>query len=188
VQLRPIASAPAAATSAPRIKQADGDIDAPRERSSLSDPAQLFKKLEALAKADPVKFKETTAALAKKVEEAAAAATDPREKQMLSELGKKFSDASRTGDASGLKPPEGSAPRGPPPGGKPPPRGGGGVSKVLDPADTNQDGTVSEKERAAYEAKTSKAVSAYARSARDGREVKAQAVFASLSAIVASAS
>ena len=171
-----------------RVSSTEGELDAPKDRESASGPAQMFKKLEALAKSDPAKFKETTAAMAKKVQEAADAATDPREKAMLTDLAKKFTSASQTGDASGLKPPERGA------GGRPPPPAGGGgggkgasvSSQQFDPADTNQDGKVSEPERIAYEAKQekSRAVGAYSKSMKDAQESKGHALFDSLSQMV----
>jgi len=193
MQLSSISSTTAtSASSAARATRVDrdGDVDAPRERSSASGPAQMFQKLQALAKSDPAKFKETTAAMAKTVQDAADAATDPREKEKLTELAKKFTEASKTGDASGLKPPEhGGGHRGPPPAGGPP-GGASGSSKETDPADTNQDGKVSEQERAAYDAKQqqSKAVGAYAKSMKEGHEAKGHALFDSLSAMVDAAS
>jgi hypothetical protein len=163
------------------------DLDAPKDKESASGPAQLFKKLEALAKSDPAKFKETTAAMAKKVQEAADAATDPRAKAMLTDLATKFTTASQSGDASGLKPPERGAG-----GGRPPPPAGGGKGasvssqQQFDPADTNEDGKVSEPERIAYEAKqeASRAVGAYSRSMKDAQESKGHALFDSLSQMV----
>ncbi len=165
----------------------DVDLDAPRDQRSASGPAQLFKKLEALASSDPASFKQTTAAMAKKVQEAADVSTDPREQERLSDLASKLTTASQTGDASGLKPPEHGASGGRPP---PPPAGAGaGASaspKETDPADTNQDGTVSEQERLAYEAsqQQSRAVGVYARSMNDAQESKGHALFDSLSQMV----
>jgi hypothetical protein len=68
-----------------------------------------------------------------------------------------------------LKPPAGGPPPGgaPPPGGSPP-AGGANLStdstSAADPADTNEDGTVSEQERLAYAMK--KAAATYAQAAR----------------------
>ena len=73
-----------------------------------------------------------------------------------------FKDAAPKNSPNG-GPPQGGRPSGPPPG--PPPGGGSGgpagakdanaasASKSTDPADTNQDGTVSEMERLAYASK-----------------------------------
>ena len=71
-----------------------------------------------------------------------------------------FKDAAPKNSPNG-GPPQGR-PQGPPPGGPPPGGGAGGpagakggttASKSTDPADTNQDGTVSEMERLAYASK-----------------------------------
>lgn len=149
----------------------------PTEQQSTSGPSKLFAKLEALSKSDPAKFKEVTAQLAKTVQAAADQASDPREKQMLGDLAKKFSDASQTGDASGLKPPEGKGRHG---GG-----GGGGGTKVFAAADTNQDGVVSPAEAAAYEARQqSKASRAYSHTQDQARQDKGKALFTQLQQIV----
>lgn len=167
----------------------------PSDQESTSGPAELFKKLEALATSDPEKFKEVTAQMAAKVEEAAEAATDPNEKKMLTELAAKLTDASQTGDVSGLKPPEGG---GPPPGPPPSDAVGGGGSKgevssaaasggaqEYDSADTNEDGTVSIAEQAAFEAKrASLAEQAYSRTMDEAREGRARELFSSLEALV----
>jgi hypothetical protein len=174
----------------------------PSDEGSTSGPAELFKKLEALAKSDPEEFKEATAQMAEKVKEAADTATDPHEKKMLTELASKFSEASQTGDASGLKPPEhGGRPSGPPPG--PPPNDSPSVSgaaetdttsssssstQTYDPADTNKDGTVSATEQAAYEAKcASRAEQAYTHTMDSASESRAHELFATLQSLLEAA-
>ncbi len=167
------------------VDQASSAGSVPTEQHSRSGPAKLFKQLEALAKSDPEKFKKVTAELAKTVQTAADQATDPREKQMLGDLAKKFADASESGDASALKPPEGKGgPRGHGDGDG----GKGGAAKTFDVADTNEDGTVSAAEAAAYALKQqSKAAKAYAHSQEQSRESKGKALFAQLEQIVQSA-
>jgi hypothetical protein len=174
----------------------------PSESASTSGPAELFKKLEDLATSDPQKFKAVTKQLAAAVQDAADSATDPKEKQMLTDLANRFTEASQTGDASVLKPPEGGKPAGPPPGG-PPPDGAGGSSDATSSssastsstgstqyaaADTNQDGTVTVEEQAAYDAlHPSKAEQAYSSTMDQAREGRAQALFSTLQQIVAAA-
>jgi len=184
------------------VKSSSADITATLDSSdstSISDPAELFKKLEDLSKSAPAKFKEAVNSIAKELDGAADSATDPQEKQMLTDLAKRFSKAGETGDASDLKPPTppaGGAAGARPSSGADDSSEGGGSSgtKVYDPADANQDGVVTAKERADYEAKMaskkaegSTGHSAY-RSEMDGaaRE-KMDALFASMSSIVDSA-
>ncbi len=165
------------------------DAQSVTDDSSLSEPASLFKKLEALAKSDPAKFKEAATEISAKLKEAADAANDPREKAMLTSISDKFSSAAESGDVSGLKPPQGP----PPGGGRPPPPpgggGGGGGSKTTEPADTNKDGTVTLLEQAAYDAKSkqsseSTALSAYKQVLHASAEEKANSLFSSLNSIV----
>jgi hypothetical protein len=163
----------------------------PSDQGSTSGPAGLFKKLEALAKSDPAKFKELTAQMAEKVKEAADAATDTNEKKMLTGLASKFSEASQTGDASGLKPPEsGGRPR---PSGPPPDNSASASStsstsssstQTYDPADTNEDGSVSVAEQLAYEAKrASRAEQAYTHTMDSATESRAHELFATLQSL-----
>jgi hypothetical protein len=162
------------------------DAAVPADQDSQSGPATLFKKLETLAKTDPTKFKEVTAEMAAKVKEAADTATDPREKQMLTELSQKFTDASTSGDASGLKPPEGGRPP-PPPGGKGGKGGAGGAAeeKQYAPADANKDGTVTLAEQAAYDAQQqSRAEKAYTHTMEQAKDGRAEALFASLQQVL----
>jgi hypothetical protein len=157
----------------------------PTDQQSTSGPSKLFSQLEAMAKSDPSKFKQVTGELAKTVQAAADQATDPHEKQMLGDLAKKFADASQSGDASGLKPPERKGGKEGPHGGG---GGGGGGTKTYAAADTNQDGTVSPQEAAAYELKQqSKAAKAYANTQNQTRQDKGKALFAQLEQIVQSA-
>ena len=133
------------------------------DAASPTRPAELFRKLESLSKSDPAKFKDVAAAIATKLGDAADVATDPNQKQMLTELAGTFTEAARTGDASDLKPsggaggpPPGGGAGGPPPGGGAggPPRGGAGAAaRIYDPADANRDGTISATERAGYSAR-----------------------------------
>lgn len=186
-QLGSVASATATASSTAVL---------PGDRSSASGPAELFKQLEALASSDPAKFKQVTAQMAAAVQAAADAATDPQEKQLLTGLAAKFTQASSSGDASGLQPPEGgSPPPGPPPG--PPPAGAGDAAQAasgatgttqLDPADANQDGTVTLQEQAAYDARQAAlAEQAYARTQDQSRGERAQALFSTLQQVLAKA-
>jgi hypothetical protein len=189
-------------------------VQSPEDSSSMSGPAELFKKLEDLSKSDPTKFKEAVDGVSKKLTEAANAAADPNEKQMLNDLAQKFTQAGNTGDVSSLEPPEGGPPAGgappggAPPGGAPPggaPPGGappGGASssdsssssnssKTYDPADANQDGKVSMEERMEYDAEQaaksspdSTGLSAYKNALHSAAEQKANDLFSSLNAIV----
>jgi HSP90 family molecular chaperone len=167
------------------------DAAVPADQDSQSGPAALFKKLEALAKSDPAKFKQVTAEMATKVKEAADTATDPHEKKMLTELSQKFTDASTSGDASGLKPPEGGRPPGgPPPGGKAGKGGAGGAAeqKQYAAADANKDGTVTLAEQAAYDAQQqSRAEKAYTQTMDQAKHGRAEALFASLDQVLSAA-
>jgi hypothetical protein len=177
----------------------------PAERASTSDSSDLFKKLEALATSDPEQFKQVTAELATAVKDAADAATDPREKQLLTDLAGKFTEASTSGDVGALQPPgDGSRPPSPPPGGPSPPGAGGGgkpsssgaagapsasAEQYYDPADANQDGKVTLQEQAVYDAAhPSKAEQAYAATMSLARQGRAEALFSNLQQTVAKAS
>jgi hypothetical protein len=162
--------------------------------SSLSGPAELFMKLEALSKSDPAKFKQATQEISEKLTEEANSATDPGAKAMLTDLAAKFQKASQTGDASVLKPPQG-----PPPAGAPSKSGGSsgkasggstGDIKTYDPADANKDGTVTLQEQVDYDAKKaakagedSTALSAYKKALHAAADQKANALLSSLSSI-----
>lgn len=184
-QVAQVASLEATASGSVRAGQSAADA------SSLSGPAELFKKLQALAKSDPAKFKQATQAISDALQTEASQSTDPHEQQMLSNLSAKFAEAAKTGDASGLAPP-----KGPPPGGRPPPpptssSSGGGGTKVYDPADSNQDGTVTQAEQAAYDAKeaaakasATSASQAYGQQMHAVADQKGQALFANLNEIV----
>jgi hypothetical protein len=170
-----------------------GASTTPSDDTSLSGPAELFKKLKALAQSDPAKFKAAAQDIADTLTDAADQATDPHEKQMLTDLSAKFADAAKTGDASVLEPPKGA----PPGGGKgPPPAGGaaGGKTQTFDPADANEDGTVTPVEQAAYDAKqaakasATSAAGAYGRQMHGAAQEKGQALFSQLNAIVVAAS
>jgi len=167
------------------------------DTTSLSGPAALSKKLEALSKSDPAKFKEAVNTIAKKLNEAADAATNPHEKEMLTDMASKFTKAGETGDASDLKPSGRPPAGGPPPGGAPPggapSSGGSGASsksQYYDPADTNQDGKVSLQEQAAYDAKQaskkedSTGLGAYKQALHSAADQKAASLMASLNSIV----
>lgn len=164
------------------------------DSSTVSGPAQMLSKLKSLQASDPEKFAKTMADISDKLSQAADAATDPGEKKALSDLAGKFETAGKTGDLSALEPPKGGGHGGP--GGAhgagkgPPPAGGGAASSAssskssdsTDPADANQDGTVTEAERQAYEA--SKGASAYRKMAEGHDASKMHAVMDQVSSIV----
>jgi hypothetical protein len=126
-------------------------LGVPAESTSVSGASKLFASLQALAKSDPAALKETLAADAKKLTDAAKTQTDSTTKKAMTDLAAKFTAASKTGDLSGLAPPAGGAApaKGKGGGGG----GGGGGTTVYQPADTNEDGVVTAKEQAAYDAK-----------------------------------
>ena len=133
--------------------------NAPRtDSATLSSTAQLVRRLQELQQSDPDRFKALMSTTADKLKSAAAAAQDPAAKTQLTDLASAFEQAGETGDVSALSERTSAASRGaPPPGGGARPAAGSGnagsskSSSSLDPADTNLDGTVSEKERLAYE-------------------------------------
>ena len=193
-----ISSASRLASVASLQPSAPSTVDAPQpaeDSSSLSGPAELFKRLEALSKSDPAKFKQATQEISERLTEEANAATDPGAKKMLTGLAAKFNEASQTGDASVLKPPQG-----PPPAGGPSKSGGSsgkasggssGDTKTYDAADANEDGTVSLQEQLDYDAKKAAAkagedstgLSAYKKVLRAAADQKANALFSSLNSI-----
>ena len=139
------------------------------DASTVSGPAKLLSKLKELQKSDPAKFKEVMTKISDSLKEKAAATDDAGDKKVLTEMASKFQSAGETGDLSALAPPKGGHGKG-----GPPPAGGGGKSggaskSANDPADANQDGTVTQKEKQAYEAaqaaKTEKSAHAYAKTA-----------------------
>jgi len=164
------------------------------DSSSLSGPVELFRKLEALSKSDPAKFKQATLEISEKLTEEADSSTDPGAKEMLTGLAAKFKEASQTGDASVLKPPQGSPPAGGPSrsGGSSGTASGGssGDTKTYDPADANKNGTVTLQEQMDYEAKKaaksgedSTGLSAYKKVLRAAADQKANTLFSSLNSI-----
>jgi hypothetical protein len=165
-----------------------------RDSTDLSGPAELFKKLEALSKSDPAKFKQATQEISEKLTEEADSATDPGAKEMLTDLAAKFKKASQTGDASVLKPPQGSPPAGGPSksGGSSGTASGGssGDTKTYDPADANKDGTVTLQEQMDYDAQKaakfgedSTGLGAYKKVLRAAADQKANTLLSSLNAI-----
>jgi len=155
------------------------------DSTALSGLADLFSKLEALQQSDPSKLKEALAAIAKKLSEAAKSAATPEEKKALIDLADKFGQAAKTGDLASVEKAISGGPSGPGDVGG----SGGGAAQTYDPADTNQDGTVSLQERLAYEAKAAAADSstglgAYRKILLAAADAKAGALFSSLSAVV----
>jgi hypothetical protein len=197
MSINSISSASRPANVASLKPTAPSTIDATvstEDSSSLSGPAELFKKLEALAKSDPAKFKQATQEISEKLTEEANAAADPGAKEMLTGLAAKFKTASQSGDASALKPPQGPPPAGGPhksggPSGKAA-GGSGGGTKTYDPADANQDGTVTLQEQVDYDAKKvtkseedSTALSAYKKVLHAAADQKANRLLSSLNSI-----
>ena len=163
-------------------------------QAQVSGPAALMNKLKTLQQTDPDKLKAVLGELADTISEKANSATDPGEKRALSELAEKFKAAGESGDLSSLQPPRGPGGKGGPPPG-PPPSGGAkpaasasssgasSATEEFDPADTNEDGSVSQREKLAYEAKQAASASgaeAYAKQAAFGQREKVNALFDSL--------
>jgi hypothetical protein len=141
------------------------------EAVRISRRGDLLAKLETLHEKDPQAFAATMSKVADTLTTAAASATDSRDAQQLTDVAARFRSAGETGNLSALAPPGHGAPPGggapphPPGGGGGPPHppgGGGGPpparavsssssSVATDPADANQDGKVSAKERLAYD-------------------------------------
>ncbi|MCE5200874.1 MAG: hypothetical protein ABFD54_09835 [Armatimonadota bacterium] len=71
----------------------------------LSKPAEIYSKLQELAKSDPEKLKEVCAKIADKLSSAAEESSGGDNK-MLSDLAEKFQNVAEGGDVSQLKPPE----------------------------------------------------------------------------------
>ena len=163
-------------------------LGVPAESTSVSGASKLYASLQALAKSDPAALKETLAADAKKLTDAAKTQTDSTTKKAMTDLAAKFTEASKTGDLSGLAPPAGGAapPKGKGGGGG----GGGGGTIVYQPADTNEDGTVSLQEQEAYDAKQaaktsdSTGLGAYKQALHSAADHKAASLMATLNSIV----
>ena len=138
---------------------------------SLSGPARSLGRLQELATSDPARFKDVVTQISDRLSTAADSASTPGLRAALGDAAARFGEAATTGDVSSLRPPAGGRPAGPPPGGRPsgPPPGGdtkgdsgktgGGLVAAStadaqpDPADANEDGTVTEAERESYAAK-----------------------------------
>ncbi|MFO0556026.1 MAG: hypothetical protein U0271_47045 [Polyangiaceae bacterium] len=165
------------------------------DQADISGPAQMLSKLKSLQKSDPEKFKQVMAEVSDSLSKQAATVTDPNERKMLTDLAEKFWKAKDSGDLSGLEPPKGGrgpqgaqGPQGPPP---PPPSGkssSSSSSKATDPADTNEDGTVSQAEKAAYEAKqATSGAQAYLKRAAAGPPDNMASVIKGIESIIDSA-
>lgn len=186
-----------------------GRAAASGDRSEISKPADLLARLAEQKSADPEGFKQAMSAISEKLGQAAEAASSPEEAQALKDLAGKFQSAGESGDLSALASPKrGSHP--PPPGGPqgaggpkgPPPSGGHGgpggpkkadaadaksasTSAAKDPADTDEDGKVSAKEKAAYEAaQAKKAAASYEATAKSDHEHGMHKVFETLKSVV----
>jgi hypothetical protein len=138
------------------------------DSAAVSGPAQMLAKLSELQKSDPAKLKEVATSVASALTTAAGAASDPQESKMLKEIASRFQSVASTGDLSALQPPKGGPGGRPPAGGRPPggppPGAAAGAkkssassAKATDPADTNQDGKVSNEEQRAYDEKVAAA-------------------------------
>lgn len=91
---------------------ADGPGKCDEDSTKLSKPAELFAKLEQLAKADPAKAKNLFGKIADRLKSESSDGGDDR----LASLAGKFAEAAKTGDVSSLQP---SASDRPPPGPSP---------------------------------------------------------------------
>lgn len=162
------------------------------DKAAISGPAAMLSKLKSLQASDPTQFKEVMTKISDSLSERAESATDPGEKKMLTDLASKFKTAGETGDLSALDPSKGGGggPRGPH---GPPPAGGGHGPKIeetkeakaTEPADTNEDGTVSQQEKAAYEAKqAASGAQSYAKQAAAAVHEKMDTVMKSIESIV----
>lgn len=161
-----------------------------RDRTSVSGPGAMLSKLKELQDKDPAKFTAAMSDIATKLDDAAKASTDPKEQKALSELSAKFKTAGETGDLSALGPPKhgkGGPPAGGPPAGGPPAGGRSSSSTSTDPADANVDGTVSDAERKAYDAKqASSGAKTYQQAASSEGRAKMAETMSKVSSIVES--
>ena len=176
-----VSSVPSSSTGPETVSGSSAEGDS----ASLSGPARTLSRLQELAKTDPSRFKQVVTQISGRLTTAAKEASSPEERSSLNNLATRFSLAGETGDVSVLRPAAGGRPDAPPPaggrppsGGPPPAKGAGGsTSKLIssasssktstDPADTNNDGTVSDAERQAANAKQAAATrQAYVRAHR----------------------
>ncbi len=72
--------------------------------NGIQDSGAMMHALEDLEKSDPAKFKAVTAQISTDLAAQAAKSTDPQQSKMLTDMADKFSQASKTGDMSSLKP------------------------------------------------------------------------------------
>ena len=175
-----VSSTPATTNdAAPAIRShsASVDSDSDNDSSRVSAPAKLLAQLTELKKSDPSKFAEVVGKLKASVTADAKTSTDPTEQARLSDLASKLDVAGKTGDLSGLAAPA--------------PAASAPAKKAsADPADHNRDGTVTSKERQAYEVTaaskhkaTAGSARAYAKVAAEGDADKAKANMQKLAAI-----
>jgi hypothetical protein len=161
------------------------------DESKMSGPGQIMAKLKDLQQSDPAKFKQVMQAVSESLKEQAQSASDPQEQKALTQVAGQFAQAAQSGDLSALRPQGGQDAHGAPPAGGPPPATGGGkaasssastssASETYEPADTNQDGTVSLQEREAYAAKQAASGTQAYRAHDDGMAK----VFAAVSAAI----
>lgn len=192
-----------AVASTTTSSKTDASVATPASDSSdVSGPAKMLSDLKALQDSDPAKFKEVMNKISSGLKDAAASASDPGEKQALSDMASKFQSAGQSGDLSALRPgpPGGSdAAHGPPPG--PPPEksevakasaastGSAKTSsaKTPDPADKNRDGRVTSTERQTYDKARAAKAAARAYHKRSGTSDSGQAVASKVSSVVQSA-
>lgn len=92
-------------TSTSTTSSATGTTDT-EDSASISDPGELFAKLQQLQESDPDKFKELMTSIADQLTSAAADQDDEQASSMLTDLASKFSSAAETGDLSSLQPPK----------------------------------------------------------------------------------
>lgn len=98
------------------------------DSSVLSGPAKLISELQNLSTSNPTEFKKITGELATQLQKAASSATEPGQKDFLSELAANFQKASETGSFSDLIPQLNHSPAGGGTGTAPTPVGTGGGS------------------------------------------------------------
>ncbi len=178
--------------------EAGAASSASSDRADISGPAALMNKLKTLQQDDPEKFKAVMSSVADALSAKANSASDPQEQRALADIASKFKSAGESGDLSSLEPPRGQrpgaggGPPGPPPAASKSASGGEQATaskqaEEIDPADTNEDGTVSRLEKAVYEAKQAakaEAAKAYSKQAEVGQRDKLSDLFASVSATV----